>query len=54
MKLPQLGADHLPAVLLTLLLASMTAFVLARFSVKLNLTLLGVSSRPTCCHRRPC
>jgi multiple sugar transport system permease protein len=32
----------LPAVLLTLLLASAMAFVLARFSFKLNLTLLGV------------
>jgi multiple sugar transport system permease protein len=31
-----------PAVLLTLLLASAMAFVLARFSFKLNLTLLGV------------
>ncbi len=31
-----------PAVVLTLLLASCTAFVLARFSFKLNLTLLGV------------
>ena len=31
-----------PAVLLTLLLASMMAFVLARFSFKLNLALLGV------------
>jgi multiple sugar transport system permease protein len=31
-----------PAVLLTLLLASMMAFVLARFSFKLNLSLLGV------------
>lgn len=31
-----------PAVLLTLVLASMVAFVLARFSFKLNLTLLGV------------
>jgi multiple sugar transport system permease protein len=31
-----------PAVFLTLLLASMIAFVLARFSFKLNLTLLGV------------
>ena len=32
----------MPAVLLTLMLASMMAFVLARFSFKLNLTLLGV------------
>ena len=31
-----------PAVILTLLLASCVAFVLARFSFKLNLTLLGV------------
>jgi multiple sugar transport system permease protein len=31
-----------PAVLLTLLLASCTAFVLARFSYRFNLTLLGV------------
>ena len=31
-----------PAVLLTLLLASCMAFVLARFSFKLNLTLLGI------------
>lgn len=31
-----------PAVILTLLLASSIAFVLARFSFKLNLTLLGV------------
>lgn len=31
-----------PAVVLTLLLASCVAFVLARFSFKLNLTLLGV------------
>ena len=31
-----------PTVFLTLLLASMIAFVLARFSFKLNLTLLGV------------
>ena len=32
----------LPAVLLTLFLASCTAFVLARFSYRFNLTLLGV------------
>ena len=32
----------IPAVLLTLLLASMMAFVLARFSYRFNLTLLGV------------
>ena len=31
-----------PAVLLILLLSSCVAFVLARFSFKLNLTLLGV------------
>jgi multiple sugar transport system permease protein len=35
-------AITVPAVVLTLLLASMMAFVLARFSFKLNLTLLGV------------
>jgi multiple sugar transport system permease protein len=32
----------IPAVLLTLLLASMMAFVLARFSYRFNLTLLGI------------
>ncbi len=31
-----------PAVVLTLFLASCTAFVLARFSYRFNLTLLGV------------
>ena len=32
----------MPAVLLTLFLASLVAFVLARFSYRFNLTLLGV------------
>ncbi len=39
--LPQLALITVPAVILTLLLASMVAFVLARFSFRFNLALLG-------------
>jgi multiple sugar transport system permease protein len=38
----ELAAHHRPAVLLTLFLSSMVAFVLARFSYRFNLTLLGI------------
>ena len=43
-----------PAVLATLFIASCVAFVVARFSFRFNLVLLGSSPRPTCCPSRRC
>ena len=43
-----------PAVLLTLFLASWSAFVLARFCWRFNLMLLGFFMAATCCRSRRC
>jgi multiple sugar transport system permease protein len=42
-----------PALVLTLLLSSFVAFVIARFPFGLNLALLMVSPPATCCRSRP-
>ena len=44
----------IPAVLLTLLLSSLVAFVLARFSTGSTSPCSASSSPPTSCRRRPC